>query len=478
MVSFNPLTWFRSEQKASAAGHVVSGHNVGKPVWTERDYLRLAEEGYVRNAIGYRCVAMIAQAVASVPFMLMDGDKEVENSDLLKLLANPAPNTSLSWLIESCATYLQLSGNAYIDMVGPERTNAAPRELWSLRPDRMKVIAGSQGMPQGYVYESGGKKVTWDVDPITGQSKIVHFKRFHPTDDWYGLSVVEPAAYGIDRHNEAGAHNMAVLQNGAVPSGALILKPVTQDGKSTSAPQPVIDAAQARLEELYSGSKNSGKPMVLGGNVDWKTFGLNMEELQLTGSKLDAAQDICIAMGVPIDLVLPGQSTYNNKREAKLALYEETVMPLHELITGGMNASITPRFGENLKLQPNLDEVKPLSLRREIRQTNTTKLFDSGLISRDESRGALQFEAEPDMPQYKVDSAVLSSLVTAAQKDSIMFIPLFNYMRSVGLVDRAMTLETFMEDGGAMIDALGDGDDPDALPPKGEGNADPNSEEA
>ena len=455
MARFNPMAWLRREEKASTAGSVVAGRRVGRPVWTQRDYERLAREGYVKNAIGFRCIAMIAQAVASVPFMLMDGDKEVENHSLLDLMASPAPNHSFSWLMEACATYLQLSGNAYIDMVGPDRPDAEPLELWTLRPDRMKVIAGPFGTPQGYVYEHEGRKKTWDADPITGASSIAHIRRFHPTDDWYGMSVIDPAAFGIDRHNEAGAHNMAVLQNGAVPSGALIMKPVIQDGVTKSAPTPVIEAAEKRLHDLYSGAKNSGKPMVLGGNVDWKSFGLNMEELQLVGSKLDAAQDICIATGVPIDLVLPGQSTYNNKREAKLALYEETVMPLHELITGGFNSNITSRFGDGLKLQPNLDEVEPLSLRREIRQTNTTKLFESGMISRDEGREALQFEPEPEMPQYKVDSSVLQSLTNAAQKDAAMFLPLFNYLRSVGLIDKKMTIEKFMAEAENLLPDVG-----------------------
>lgn len=445
MISLNPFKWF--ETKASAAGTAVSAVNVGQPVWTERDFANFAKEAYVRNAIAYRCVAMKAQAVASVPFLLNNGaDKEIDQHPALDLLKRPAPGYTQAWLLESLATYYDLSGQAYLERVGPNRKSAPPRELWALRPDRVKVIVGQKGLPQAYRYEANGRQVDYQVDPISGDCDVLHMRRFHPTDDWYGLSAVEPASYAIDRHNEAGAHNMAILQNGATPSGALMFKPVKADGHDVSAPKEVIQAAEDRLRDRFSGAKNAGRPMVLGGNVDWVSFGMTMEQLQLTESKLDAARDICAAFGVPIELLLPGQSTYNNKREAKLAFYEETVMPMAETIIDHLNIWLMPRFGEGLELKPNLDEIEALSLRREIRQKNTKELYDANIISRDEARAALQFEPEPDMPQHKVDGAVLTSLVNAAMKDGAMFVPLFNYLRSVGLVDRNKSLEDFVNE--------------------------------
>ncbi len=82
------------------------------------------------------------------------------------------------------------------------------------------------------------------MDPVTGEGPILHLKTFHPLSDWYGMSAVEPAAYAVDRHNEAGAHNMAVLQNGAVPSGALIFKPLSINGQAHSAPPEIIMKAE------------------------------------------------------------------------------------------------------------------------------------------------------------------------------------------------------------------------------------------
>ena len=451
---FKPNTWFKPEQKASEAGVAISGYGAGQPVWSKRDYAAFADEGYIKNAIDYRCVVMVAQAVSSIPLLLFDGDKEVDKHDLLDLLYKPAPGRTLPFVLESLTTYLQIAGNAYIEGVGPDRNGGQFRELWVQRPDHMKVIAGNHGVPSGYEYEENGITKRWEVDVKTGFSKICHIKRFHPTNHWYGLAPTQPASYAIDRHNQAGAHNMAVQQNAATPSGILSFKPVKGSNGEKSAPQPVIDAAEKKLAERHTGTANSGRPMVTNGSVDWHQLGMNMEELQFTQSKLDAAQDICIARGVPITLLLPGQSTYNNVREAKLALYEDTVLPLEGMILDHLNVWLCPQFGDNLRLEPDKDAVEPLSLRREIRQENTIKLFESGLISRDEGRDALQFEPQPDMPQRKIDAAVLSTLVTAYETNSATAKPLWTYLRYVGLIAKDVTFEAFLTDADDILKEL------------------------
>ena len=63
------------ERKASRAGPLLAFHGAGRPVWTPRDYAALAREGYARNPVVHRAVRMIAEAAASVPFVLYDGER-------------------------------------------------------------------------------------------------------------------------------------------------------------------------------------------------------------------------------------------------------------------------------------------------------------------------------------------------------------------------------------------------------------------
>lgn len=456
MKLFDPRTWFSSqasEAKFSEAGPTISSYRVGQPQWTPRNYEELSRESYMQNAIAFACISMTAQSSASCPLLLSRGKGKkrelIEDHPLLDLLNRPNPWQNLQWLIESAVTFYQIAGNVFIESVGPSRKGAPPLELWVHRPDRMKVVPGPMGTPQAYVYTVDGREKRWEVDPIRGTSNILHVRSFHPLNDWYGMGMTEPSAYAIDRHNEAGKHNMSVLQNGAVPSGALTFKPVTVAGNVVNTPKEVIQAAEERLKERYAGARNAGKPMVLGGNVDWTPFGMTMEDLQLDASKLDAARDICIAYGVPIELLLPGQSTFNNKREAKLGYYEETVIPTTEVLLSFLSPWLAAKFDDpELTLEIDLDGVEALSLRREIRQTNTTKLYDSGVITRDEAREALQYEPQPDMPQTKVDGAILTALVNSSAE--IGSEPLVRYLKSVGLMDPKKTIEQLAEEARGM----------------------------
>jgi phage portal protein BeeE len=168
MSIWNPLTWGRAasrrEVKASAAGSVVSAWHVGRPVWTPRDYESLAREAYVRNAIAYRCVKTIATAGAAVGLIMHDAnDAEIERHPVLDLLRRPNPQAGTGTFFEALLSYLLLSGNAYVEAVGPDRR--PPRELWLPRPDRMRVVPGEVGLPRRYEYTHGGRTVAWDVDP-------------------------------------------------------------------------------------------------------------------------------------------------------------------------------------------------------------------------------------------------------------------------------------------------------------------------
>jgi phage portal protein BeeE len=120
-------------------------------VWMERDYARFAEEAYIRNVIAHRAINMVADGAASIRLKgspaLGRGKKDTVDC-LLKLLGNPNPLQSGSAFMRSLYQYRLISGNAFVLAVGTD----AVRELHLLRPDRMAVIAGKNGLPGGYRY--------------------------------------------------------------------------------------------------------------------------------------------------------------------------------------------------------------------------------------------------------------------------------------------------------------------------------------
>ncbi|MDP5012597.1 MAG: phage portal protein, partial [Alphaproteobacteria bacterium] len=169
---------------------------------------RFVDEGYRQKVIAYRCVTVIARPLASVPWLLYERDSvgdrldehEIESHPLLELMNCPSPRQAGSLFMEEVVSYLLLSGNSYIEAVLDG--NNIPVALFPVRPDRVKIQPGARGVPASYSVRMGADKYKeFPVDPLTGQSQMLHIKLFHPMNDWYGLSPMEAAAKSIDQHN-------------------------------------------------------------------------------------------------------------------------------------------------------------------------------------------------------------------------------------------------------------------------------------
>ncbi|MEZ5983465.1 MAG: phage portal protein [Parvularculaceae bacterium] len=169
------------------------------------------------------------------------------------------------------------------------------RELYALRPDRMKVRLGARGWPEGFDYTVGGRTAAFRAGN-DGFSPILHLKLFHPTNDHYGLSPLEAASGAVDLHNAALAWNKALLDNSARPSGALVYS-------GPEGAENLTDEQFARLKselsEIYSGARNAGRPLVLDGGLDWRAMSPSPAEMDFIEAKNQAAREIALAFGAP-----------------------------------------------------------------------------------------------------------------------------------------------------------------------------------
>jgi phage portal protein BeeE len=130
------------------------------------------------------------------------------------------------------------------------------------------IVPGRAGWPEAYEYTVDGRSVRI-VRGADGWMPAMQLKLFHPTDDYYGLSPLEAAAFAIDVHNASGAWNKALLDNAARPSGALVYG--GKDGERLTAEQFAL-----LKEELsgHAGTINAGRPLLLEGGLDWKASAL------------------------------------------------------------------------------------------------------------------------------------------------------------------------------------------------------------
>jgi HK97 family phage portal protein len=379
------------EMKSSRAAPLLVQFGLHQPRFTPRQYDRLADEGYQKNVIAYRCIRLISQNAAAVPWMVYKGrgadKKPLDDHPLLTLLQRPNPMQGGAELFESVFSFFLIAGNSYLETGGPVST--PPRELWALRPDRMRVIPGIGGVPESYRYAVGGKSQDFPVNPLTGRAQILHLKSFHPLDDWYGMSPLEAAAIGIDQHNDAARWNASLLQTSGRPSGALIYRPSHPDAADTLTEEQ-RQALKHELEQYFSGPENAGRPLVLEGGLSWQEMSLSPKDMDWLAGKDVSAREIALAFHVPAQLIgVNGSLTFANFEQARLAFFDDAVLPLLDHVKDDLNNWLAPQFGADIHIGYDIDKIEALAPRR---QQTWDRLTNADFMTINEKRKELNME--------------------------------------------------------------------------------------
>ena len=354
-----------------------------------RKYKEYAKEGYQDNAIVHRCIKLISDSASAVKLKVLDGDIELENHELISLLQRPNPLQSGGEYFGSLYSYLLISGNSYL--LRDTENDTPPRELYLLRPDRIKIKSSSSMIPDYYCYMVDGQIIKeYPVDQDTGRSQLKQIKLWNPLDDFYGLSPILASAYNIDQHNLAGLHNVALLKNGCTPSGMLKFEPKDETGMSAT----LTDDQRARLledlEMRFQGSSNSGRPMLLEGNFDYTQLGLNPKDMDFLELLNLSAREIALCFGVPAQLIgIPEANTYSNMETAKLALYEETVIPLLTRVQSDLNEFLTPLYDGDIRIEYDLTSIPAMAEKTKQIYANVSQAVQNGIMTRNEAREKL-----------------------------------------------------------------------------------------
>ena len=384
--------------KASAAARAIVAYNVGQPVWTPRDYARIAEQSFMRNAIVFACVRKKAEALSSIPIELYQrtrragaNESELVEHPILTALAAPNPLMSYEELVASWSSYLDLAGNSYLEALTRLGTLDVI-ELYSHRPDRMTITPDAQGWPRTYTYKNGGFERPFDMTPDPQKIRpIWHAREFHPLNDWYGMGAAEAALASIDIANSQKAYSKALLDNSARPSGAFVFEGDKEGGSVLS--QPQRDELRKEIEERMTGVENIGRPLILGGGLKWQSMGINLKDLEFNDASAAEARTIALAFGVPpLLLGIPGDNTFANYEEANRAFWRETILPRARRWTGGLTAWLATPRNEGLRLAYDEDAIPALSKER---RDLFEMLENATFLTAEEKREAAGFEAEP-----------------------------------------------------------------------------------
>lgn len=399
------MKWFKrlftSDQKNalySAKSRIIEHALPGVSPSNLNTFEDYARDGYEKNIISYRCINLVSQASASIDVLHYkkrhDGQiDEIESSPILNLLKRPNIYETGSDFREGIVSFLLLSGNAFVLKLG--------KELWVLSPDKMSVEVNEKGHPIFYVYcykkrDGGIHTVKFPIDQLTGRSDVLHIKLFNPRSHIWGFSPIQAASLGVNMFNELQKWNYSLVKNGAKPSGFLKVE-VSDYNPQGEISENALKDLREQLDWDWSGGNNAGRPKLLQGGLKWEQSGLSPSDMDWVNSKNTSSRDIALAFGVPSQLVnVPGDQTFANYREARMAFYIDTVIPMEKRILNHLTKWLIDNEDEFLFFDE--DRVEALAPLREKKWEQVQTATFLTLNEKRESLGYGRYQPGSDDP--------------------------------------------------------------------------------
>lgn len=348
-------------------------------------YQNLAKEGYIENVIANRCIRHTAECIAGIDFDIMINDKNADDSNdrlgqaLKKIVKNPYPDCTWKDTVKKIYHHKAIDGNAYI-YAPMENVGNMPSSLEVFRPDRVNVFESTDNRVHRYQYNNGDRIEIFTRDE-DGYFDLIHIKSFNPVDDVRGLSPLIAAGLSIDSHTEANRYNKQIVKNGAKPSGMITVQDKDNSGMLDD---DEIENLQRRIKEKLA--KNNGGIFVSDMPAKFDAINFSNSEMDwLNGIKANAIS-ICNALDYPPHLLGLESTTFNNAAEAKLELYENSVIPKTEDIYSSICDFYSRKTGQDVKFALNKKSILALAPRFMEISKEARENFKSGIISQNEAR--------------------------------------------------------------------------------------------
>lgn len=302
---------------------------------------------YTLSADVYIAVTKIATSGAGVEmevYTVKGEDKTpVVNHPIEQLLRRPNARQSGFALMFATMGFLQLTGNAYWYLAST--SGGPPDQIYTLRPDRMVIKPGKTADKpiDGYVYTVNDVKIPIDPD------SVIHFRRFHPLNDYYGLSPIEAASLEINSDMAMARWNNNYFgKDMGIPAGVVNIKNAVNDGD--------YERIQTEWRRSYGGTQRK-TAFIRGADVTYEAIGLAHRDTDFLLGRQFNKEVVMLVWGVP-----PGMLDKNATEANALAAIEtftrDTLYPAMLEIGDVLTNSLAPFYGDNLVVEPHDIRIK------------------------------------------------------------------------------------------------------------------------
>lgn len=349
---------FGGRGRLRAAPHLAAVAQHNSFAWPDLAGAQAQAHLYQRSPWVYVAVNRIAEAAALVPLRVyrLDGERRVPvaRHPLEDLLAAPNPWTSGFELLEQTVGMLELTGDAYWFLAGD---GGAPAEIWPLRPDRVSIVPDPADYIRGYVYEVDGARIPLDA------VEVVHFRRWHPASDYYGLSALEAARAAVETDRAMAAWNRSTFSaDHGVPAGIVSIKDFVSDAD--------FERIKQEWRQSYGGPRRR-TAFLRGSGVAWQHIGLNHTELDFLRGREQHRNEILNIFGIPVGLVSEN-ATEANALVAERLFIERTLWPKLVRIAQKLTHELLPFWpGEHVA---EFEDIRPTDTQARLDEIRTAHL--------------------------------------------------------------------------------------------------------
>jgi len=332
-------------------------------------------------------VNLVAESFASIePVLKVDG-KIITKHPILDLLAQPSPFYTQDLFFEVLGKDYLITGETEIVALGS--VNSPPLELQPISPKNVSINQGSGGINSRIIVS--GETLTGSYNIAKTKRRVRYLNgslleikqiRNYTTKEnslLRGQSLLKSASAEARQHIQGNNHNVSLLENGGRVS---LVFHFDEDLNPDD-----FEAVKERVLSQYGGTGNAGKIGVTsGGKLDIKEMGTSNKDMDFANLQEIAKRAVALQYKVPLPLVTTDAATFNNYVEAKLALYDDAVLPLADRIFAGLTNLLVPRYGldpAKVKITYDEDQITALEKRR---NENLKLRRDLNLESTDELR--------------------------------------------------------------------------------------------
>ena len=310
------------------------------------DYYKIGDP-YINNLYVRKCINKKSEMISSIGYTIKnEGGEELPTTHpVYKLFSYINEEDSPFDFIYEIVRSLERFGKAFILL--------SERELSGI-PIAIDVW-GDAGTVKPR--KKDGLLVGWEYNNNFFIADMVIFMRYkHPEDSYDGLPPGTSAAKEVLQAFYAQAYQINYFKKGAMGVGFFY----DPSGKPLSSAQEK-ETRMAIDQTFNTGIGGVGKGHVLKRRLEYAKISDSNKDQDYSTLKHDLKKDIMVCYDIPEVIFASADSTFTNLREAKAALWTQTLIPICSLISKAIEYTLfQKKLKQNYKFSFNLDTIPEL----------------------------------------------------------------------------------------------------------------------